>query len=72
MFGRTYGTYGCNGGWMNKHWEFLADHGAMLNDDYSYTARDEPCKHDYNKTIGKAAGWSWVDSKGQMLDVVAQ
>lgn len=49
LFGETYGTWGCDGGWMEYYWNFARDHGAMTNEDYAYTGLDENCKHDKDK-----------------------
>ena len=45
LFGETYGTLGCEGGETRYYWNFARDHGAMTNEDYAYTGRDEKCKH---------------------------
>jgi KDEL-tailed cysteine endopeptidase len=57
MFGEHYGLWGCGGGWMAPHWRFMRDHGVMTNEDYPYKAKDQPCAHDYDKTIGKTTTW---------------
>ena len=40
-------TYnGCNGGWMNKGWEYLQRNGHFsLRNDIGYTAKDRPCDY---------------------------
>lgn len=35
-FGKDYGNWGCEGGWMSSAWDFQIDHGAMLDSDYPY------------------------------------
>ena len=48
-FGKAYGTYGCEGGWIENYWNFARDHGAMTNEDYAYTGIDGKCKHNKDK-----------------------
>jgi len=36
-FNTSYGSSGCNGGWMTNSWGFSRDQGAMTNADYPYT-----------------------------------
>lgn len=54
LFGETYGTAGCNGGWMSYYWNFSRDQGSMLNADYEYTAVDGDCLHDDSKIAVRA------------------
>lgn len=35
---------GCNGGWPTDSWEYYYTKGAVLDEDYPYTGRDESCK----------------------------
>jgi KDEL-tailed cysteine endopeptidase len=56
-FGEHYGCWGCSGCWMAPHWRFMQDHGVMTNEDYPYTAKNEPCAHDDSKTKGKTKTW---------------
>ena len=37
-FGKDYGMGGCGGGFMTGAWEFQADQGAMLDEDYPYVS----------------------------------
>jgi hypothetical protein len=37
IFGKTYNTYGCNGGWMANAWNQSRDWGTPTNADYPYT-----------------------------------
>jgi C1A family cysteine protease len=62
MFGKVYGTYGCQGGWMARYWNFARDNGAMLEADYPYVTFDyqygdsaKLCKHD-DSNIATRAG----------------
>ena len=34
---------------MEYYWNFAREQGAMTNEDYEYTGRDENCKHDADK-----------------------
>jgi len=64
LFGKDYGIWGCDGGWMDLAWKFQYDQGIMLEADYPYTSgntsTETQCKHDWNKTVGKASAWGQV------------
>lgn len=60
MFGQTYNTYGCGGGWMSYAWRFARDHGYMTNSSYPYTGRDDPCVHNNNATVGNVTSWGQI------------
>ena len=70
MFGKTYGTGGCGGGWMGYAWNFMRDHGVMVYEDYPYTGRNaDPCKHNSRKVVGKVLKYDQiVDSVEGMKD----
>ena len=53
-FGKTYNTWGCEGGWMNRYWNFSREQGSMLYSDYPYTGKDGNCQHDPNKIVARA------------------
>lgn len=54
MFGKTYKTYGCGGGWMAYGWDFQRDQGAFTDAQYPYTGRAQTCKHKELKDAGNA------------------
>jgi C1A family cysteine protease len=61
LFGEVYGTYGCQGGWMARYWNFSRDHGSMSAADYPYTAYDyrsgdsaQACAHNDAKVASRA------------------
>lgn len=54
LFGKTYGSWGCEGGWMENYWKFSKQQGSMLEDDYPYKGKDKDCKHDADKTVANA------------------
>lgn len=61
MFGKTYGTYGCKGGWMEYHWNFMKEQGVMLEKDYPYKGVDMLCAHDTNKLMdGRVKNWGSI------------
>lgn len=39
----SYGPNGCGGGWMNKVFDYIRDHGISLNSVYKYKASRETC-----------------------------
>ena len=40
---KSYGNYGCNGGWMNATFAYTKDHGLQTDDEYPYVAKDQKC-----------------------------
>lgn len=60
LFGKTYGTYGCGGGWMTYAWSFQKEQGAMKYSDYPYTGKDGTCLHNASKIVGKIASWGQI------------
>lgn len=39
----AYGSYGCQGGWMDDVYDYAMDHAMCLESEYPYTARDGTC-----------------------------
>jgi len=64
LFGKTYGLWGCGGGWMSYAWWFQKEQGIMTDADYPYTSgrtgKETECAHDTNKTIGKVTQWGQI------------
>ena len=54
------GNYGCNGGFLNKAFDFLAKHGVVADKDYPYTSgtsgRTGSCKHPTDTRYGCKSG----------------
>ncbi len=49
---------GCNGGWMDKAFEWIQQNGGINTDkDYPYHARDESCKFNPSKVALKVTGF---------------
>merc|ERR1712156_879072 len=64
LFGKTYGLWGCNGGWMSYAWWIQKEQGVMMDSDYPYTSgrtgRETQCAHDATKTKGKVTQWGQI------------
>lgn len=41
---RSYGNYGCSGGWPYKALNYVKDKGINIETAYSYVAKDQTCK----------------------------
>lgn len=77
LFGELEGgyNYGCSGGHMAKHWDFIQEHGAMPAEDYPYNASEGECNHDFDNIYGKVASYEsniGRNSVEQMMEVVAE
>ncbi len=48
----SYGNAGCNGGWMNSSFFYVADHGITLESKYAYKGVQGSCQY-------KAADEEW-------------
>jgi len=46
----TYGSEGCNGGWMDDVFDYAITHNVCTDQEYSYTARDGKCQESKCKT----------------------
>merc|ERR1719181_1638477 len=64
LFGKDYGIWGCQGGWMDLAWTFQKEQGIMLEGDYPYTSGNSSvetqCAHNASKTVGTASGWGQI------------
>lgn len=41
----TYGNQGCNGGLMDQAFNYVKDHGIVLESQYTYSAKKNTCKN---------------------------
>jgi C1A family cysteine protease len=55
-------SYGCRGGWQSHAFTWLESHGAELETDYPYTARDGTCKWSSSKAQFEVTGYKNVPS----------
>jgi len=60
MFGKTYKTFGCRGGWMPYAYKFYKENGIMSYEDYPYSSTEQKCQHDNSKTIGSIGSWGQI------------
>lgn len=40
----SYGTKGCNGGWMKYSYRYMTDNAIVTQEEYPYTAKDGSCQ----------------------------
>jgi len=63
-FGKDYGAWGCEGGWMDYSWNFHKDQGYMYDSDYSYTSgndgREKECAHKDDMTKGRVTSYGQI------------
>lgn len=74
-FGKVYGTYGCQGGWMAYYYQFAQDNGAMTNEDYPYVQFNyrwgdsaKACQHDDSRIAARAGEFGQIT--GTLQDAV--
>jgi hypothetical protein len=48
---------GCGGGYMTNAFKYLADHKAMLYEDYPYTGKAGTCQYDESKGVTKVSSY---------------
>lgn len=62
---RTYGNQGCNGGWMNNAFRYVAvNRGIDTEDYYRYEARDNVCRFNRANVGGTCTGYRNVAPAG--------
>ena len=63
--GQWYYNWGCDGGHYANNWDFVMDHGSMLESDYPYTsgldAEETECQHDASSVVSRVADYSDLD-----------
>lgn len=65
-------NYSCNGGWMERYFEFYADRGAMLEKDYPYAEQDQTCRQTSTSAIEQTADWSsfvWLPPQASIASI---
>ncbi|XP_037080221.1 procathepsin L-like [Pollicipes pollicipes] len=70
---RDYGCNGCEGGWMDKAFEYTRDNGGQPVATYPYTAKNGDCHGDASKNVATLSNWTDVPrgSEAGLLDAVA-
>lgn len=58
--------WGCDGGWWAH--DLLINPGAVLESDFPYTAKEEPCGGSYNYPY-QLSGWAYVDGDSKLPSV---
>ncbi|XP_010276986.1 PREDICTED: ervatamin-B-like [Nelumbo nucifera] len=60
-------SYGCNGGWTNKAFQWVIDNGGIATESqYSYTAKDGVCNSSAVKAV-KIDGYQWAGRDEESL-----
>ena len=66
----AYGSFGCQGGWMQDTFEYATKNGLCLEAEYPYTARDGTCQD--SKCNFDAGVKSWVNVPEGDLDALLE
>lgn len=72
---KSYGNLSCQGGFMDKAYEYVVDSGIMSADDYTYQAMDEPsCLFDKSKVQLNISSYTNVpvDDNDQLKAAIAK
>ncbi|XP_060735510.1 procathepsin L [Tachysurus vachellii] len=57
----TYGSYGCNGGWMSSAFDYVINNGLQASETYPYTSVDtQPCFYDSNKVVARISEYKYI------------
>nr|ACG50798.1 cathepsin L1 [Fascioloides magna] len=54
---RNYGNSGCNGGWMERAFEYLRRNGLETESSYPYRAVDDHCRYESQLGVAKVTGY---------------
>ncbi|XP_046550355.1 procathepsin L-like isoform X3 [Haliotis rubra] len=53
---RTFSESGCNGGWVDYAFNYIAEYGIELENAYPYLAHDSMCKYEGSKVVANCTG----------------
>ncbi|XP_067674117.1 procathepsin L-like [Haliotis asinina] len=53
---QTFSESGCNGGWVDYAFDYVAQFGIELENAYPYLARDSTCKYKSSKVVANCTG----------------
>uniref|UniRef100_A0A8C6SJN5 Uncharacterized protein n=1 Tax=Neogobius melanostomus TaxID=47308 RepID=A0A8C6SJN5_9GOBI len=70
---RDYGNYGCQGGYMDKAFDYVVANGLESEADYPYKGQDRECRYDPAKRVANCSKYNFVDrgSEAALKEAVA-
>ncbi|KAL1509143.1 hypothetical protein ABEB36_003928 [Hypothenemus hampei] len=63
-------NYGCDGGWMELVYPYIAEYGIETESAYPYTAKDGSCKYDASKIVTKISSYRNTHDEAALLEAV--
>ncbi|XP_036393808.1 cathepsin L1-like [Megalops cyprinoides] len=56
---RQYGNHGCNGGLMDRAFQYIKDNGGIASEEgYPYTAKENPCSYNKSQEAATCTGYT--------------
>ncbi|XP_050516835.1 trophozoite cysteine proteinase-like [Diabrotica virgifera virgifera] len=63
---------GCNGGLMNKAFEYIKSHGISSEEDYPFIEKDDNCRTNVTKVLTSISGYKGVNTEQDLISAIAK
>uniref|UniRef100_A0A6P7GJ74 Cathepsin L1-like n=1 Tax=Diabrotica virgifera virgifera TaxID=50390 RepID=A0A6P7GJ74_DIAVI len=62
---------GCNGGLMNKAFEYIKSHGISSEEEYPFIEKDDNCRTNVTKVLTSISGYKGVNTEQDLISAIA-